>query len=712
MPEAVPEFIEEPGFAEYRDILLNRKRLILGTIALALACSTMCAIFATPIYRANLLLQIEDSAPDSKSFLTDTTGLGEIKTSANGEIQVIGSRMILGPAVDQVRLHLDARPRYLPLVGQWLARRATELSEPGFFNGTGYVTGTERIGVNRFAIPASFEDTTAFVVTARGDGRFTVEHELLTTPLTGEVGVPLRQATGDGTFEILLDELSGRPGAEFQVTVASRLRTIERLQERLLMSEQGRQSNVVNVALEDGDRVRLADTLNAIADAYVRQNVERKSAEAEKTLAFLNAQLPVFERQLRASEDAFARFRNQHGTIAFDEEAKVWLKSTADLQTSLLELQQSRLELTRTHGDEHPKVQTLDRQIAAVRTQLAALNRRIAATPDIQRDALRLERDMRANSAQYQSMQNNALQMRLLSEGKIGNVRLLDRAVVSKLPVKPQKALLIAFALVVGALAGPLVAIFLARTRRGIRSGDEIASRTGLEVFGAIPYSVEQARLHERRRRNRSFELLADSNPGDDVVKALRGTRIALKLGLANAPDNRILFTGTSVDVGTSFVASNFAALLAQAGKRVLLIDADLGSGGETWSLGTADVGGLCEVFEERLSIDDVIQREIRPNLDVLAPGRFSNPTTDFFELAFFAQLVDTLSARYDHVVIDGPPLLAASDALAMAPACGCVLIVARHGVTALQEFDDGMRRLFQVGVSPHGVVLNAVRPD
>lgn len=702
--------MNDPGFSEYRNILMDRKGFILGMIGVAFFLSTVYVIFATPVYRANILLQIEDSAPDSKSFLTDTTGLGEVKTSANGEIQVLGSRMVLGPAVDQVKLYLNARPRYFPLFGEWLARGATKLSAPGFPGLSGYVTGTESIGVDRFLVPPSFEDAKAFTVTARGGGRYTVEHELLPTPLEGMVGVPLQHRAEDGTFEILVRDLSGEPGAEFSVDIASRLRTIERLQERLLMTEQGRQSNVVNVALEDSDRVRLRDLLNAIADAYVRQNVERKSAEAEKTLAFLNAQLPLFELQLRASEDAFARFRNEHGTIAFDEEAKVWLKSAADLQTNLLELQQSRLDLIRIANDSHPKVQTLDQQILAVRNQLAILNRKIAATPNVQRDALRLERDMRANSAQYQSMQNNALQMRLLSEGKIGNVRLLDRAVVAGMPVKPQKLLSIAFALVVSALLGPLIAIFVARTKRSIQNVDEVIFHTGIDVFGAIPLDADQARLSERRRKNRSFELLVESESESSAAKALQGMRIGLRLVLGKASNNRILFAGASAGAGTSFVAANFAALVARSGKRTLLIETDLRKNGRKDEFGLPETAGLRELSAEILPLERVIQANVRPNLDVLAAGRYFRAGTDLFEGVFFARLLDDLSNKYDHLVLDGPPLTTASDALAIAPECGCILIVAKAGSTVLRDLDENMRLLVQVGTTVDGFVVNAVR--
>ena len=702
---------DEPRLSEYRDILIDHKWLIAGVAATALLAGVVYVNLATPVYRASLVVQIEDSTPDSKSLLSEGSGLFEVKTPATGEIQVIGSRMVLNAAADQADLQIDAQPRYLPLVGRWLARHATDLSEPGLFGFSGlggYVGGTERIAVGRFEVPPSLEDAEPFRVTALGNGRYSVHHELLDAPIEGTVGQTVRRTLSDGVLEIRIDDLAGKPGAEFTVSVASRFRAIERLQERLQMGEQGRQSNVIGVTLEDTDRIRLARVLNAVGEQYVKQNMERKSAEAEKTLAFLDSQLPIFQHQLRNSEDAFALFRNKNGTVDFDEEAKVWLKRTSDLQGSLLELQQRRREADVTLTDQSPHVQLLDRQIAAVQSELNGLNARIASMPNVQRDALRLERDVRVNSTLYQSMQNNALQMRLMKEGKIGNVRLLDKAVVSKVPVKPQKSLVLAFALLLGLLLGPAIAILRTRFRPGVHNPQEIEAHTGLDVFAVVPHSPEQMLL-ERGDRRPSGKLLADAYPRSQPIEALRSLRVGLKIPLAEAANNRILVTGATPGIGKSFIASNFALLLAQSGKRVLLINADLRKGGPGGAFGLPREGGLSELLTGKLSAQKVIHVEVRPNLDVLTTGRLPGLPADMLESETFAVALHMLSSRYDQVVIDTAPVLVAADAAAVAPACGVVLLVARADKSQLGELSESIRRLSQAGAPVSGVLFNGM---
>ncbi|MGJ7581387.1 GNVR domain-containing protein [Variovorax sp. RHLX14] len=698
---------DEPGFSEYRDIVLAHKWLIAGVTGLVLLIGLAYIVIATPIYRANLLIQIEDSAPESKSFLTETTGLGELKTTASGEIQVLGSRMILGAAVDQVGLQIDARPRLIPVIGDWLTRGATGLSNPGFLGVDGYVSGLERIAVTRFNVPSKYEDVQPFKITVLPEGKYSISHELLDAPLQGSVGVPMRHMSPDGEILIDISELYGKVGADFLISVSSRLNSIENLQSRLLMSEQGRQSNVVNVTLEDSDPVRLGLVLDAIAERYLGQNVQRKSEEAEKTLAFLSAQLPIFERQLKASEDAFARFRNQNGTIAFDEEAKVWLRSAADLQSNLLNLQQSRLDLRRTTNETHPKIQTLNQQIAAVQSELMLINKKITAMPNVQRDALRLERDVRANSAQYQSMQNNALQMRLVSEGKIGNVRILDRAVVSKAPVKPQRKLILAFTLVTGLLLGLAAAVICARMRNGVRNANEVSMATGLELFGSVPQSPEQLKLIDKNGQTVSGKLLTDTYPYAPSSESLRSIRVALRRTVNAASNNRVLITGATARIGKSFIASNLAALMAQTGNRVLLINADMRKDDETDAFGLMRSPGLSELVSGSVPIAIAIQSNVRPNLDVLTAGKFDGFSADMFEAKPFHEVLDAVSRMYDHIIIDSAPILVAADAIAIAPLCGSVLLVVRKDATETSEVTESIRRIAQASGAVDGFIFN-----
>lgn len=701
---------DEVNISEWIDILIDRKWLVAAVTALALVIGVAYALMSTPIYQSNLLVQVEDAAPDAKGFLGETSSLFDVKTPATGEIQVIRSRMVLGAAVDKTHAYIDAKPRYLPVVGTWLARRADGLSDPGFFGIGGYVNGNESIGVTRFDVPPALEDDEPFLITTRGEGKYTLRHESIDKPLTGTVGQPLHVALEDGAIDLLIDKLEGKPGAEFVVLRASQLRTIEDLQKRLQLAEQGKQSNVINVALEDSDREWLTRILNAIGEQYVQQNVERKAAEAQKTLVFLDEQLPEFKRQLEASEDAYTRFRNKNGTVAFDEEAKGVLAQTIELQTKLLEAQQKRRELAAQFTDANLRVRTIDGQIAAIEKEIGGLNARVSRMPTLQQDALRLERDVRVNSGLYQSLQNNALQLRLVKEGKTGNVRLLDKAVKPKKPIKPQKAQIVVLALALGLLAGTALALMRSWFFRGIQDPQEIEAHTGLSVYSVVPFTAEQLTLDQSIAAGaKGIQLLAVNHSDSPSIEALRSLRIALQFATLEAGNNRVLITGATPGIGKSFVSGNFAAIMAHAGKRVLLIDADMRKGHLNKQFGLPRENGLSELLAGELSPQQAIRSQVLPNLDILTTGKLPSNPADMLMSESFVRLLDMVSAQYELVVIDTPPVLVAADTAAVAPYMGAVLLVARADQTQLGELNESAKRLAHAGKTVSGVIFNGI---
>ncbi len=698
------------NLSEYFDILLDRKWLVAGVTAVALGLGVVYALLATPIYKSDLLIQVEDSGPDSKNFLGDTANLFDVKTPASGEIQIIRSRMVIGGAVEATRLYINAQPRYVPFIGEWLSRRSKELSDPGFLGMGGYVSGTEAIDIAKFDVPTTLEDQQPFTIVAQAGDQYTLSHPGLPEPLTGTVGKMLSQQVLSGTVTLMVSRIDGKPGAEFFVSRASSLTTTEDLQKRVQLSEQGKQSNVISVALEDSDRGRLRRTLNEIGAQYVRQNVERKAAEAEKTIEFLDQQLPEFKRQLESSEDAYARFRNQNGTVAFDEEAKTVLGMSVQLQTKLLESQQQRRELLGRFTEANPKVRMIDGQIAAIQHEIDGLETRVSAMPAIQRDALRLERDVRVNGELYKSLLNSSLQLRLVKEGKIGNVRLLDTAVEPKNAVKPQKPLVVALSLVLGLLAGVALAILRAKLSRGIRNPQEIEDRLGLNVYSVVPLALEQETILEHIAGGaKGVQLLAVTSPESLAIESLRNLRVSLQLTLMESGNNRVLITGATPGVGKSFVSANFAVIMAQAGKRVLLIDADLRKGHLQKAFGLPRKGGLADVLAGDMSPEEAIHGKVVTNLDVLTTGNYPFNPANMMLSSTLGELLNDFSERYDLVVIDSPPVLVAADAAAVAAHVGAVLLVARDNLTQLGELNESVKRLAHAGQQVNGVVFNGM---
>ncbi|KIQ30927.1 tyrosine protein kinase [Variovorax paradoxus] len=696
------------GLREYIDILLDHRWLIAAVTAVALVLGACYALFGPRVYESNVLIQVED--PDRSGSPADAAVNGvSVKTPTSGEAEIMKSRLVLGQAIENTRLFITAQPHYLPLVGAFMARHSKGLSTPGFLGMGGYVSGTERISVARMDVPSDLEGK-RFLLTTGADGSYTLTHPDLAAPLQGRVGVPLEASVPGGSINLLVASFEALPGAAFELTRRSKQLVLLDLQRDLRVIEKGKQSGVMDVSWQTGNPMQLTDLLNEVSRLYVRQNIDQKTAQAERTVNFLGTELPKFRQQLEQSEEVYNQYRNQNGTVSLDDEARNALAQNVDLQSKLFDARLKRLDLASRFTALHPTVVTLDAQIASLRKELGTVDARIRRMPMLQQNSVRMQRDIKVNTDLYASLLNSSLQARLAREGRIGNVRVLDPALLPEKPVRPKAAIVMALALAAGLFLGSAAAILRKMLKSTVANPDEIEAHTGLAVYSTIALSTHQPALDRAIRLGRpGVQLLAATHPEDPALEGVRRLRTTLSFVMLGAPNNRILMTSATPGAGKSFVSANFAAVLAASGKRVLLIDADMRRGNLAGPFGLEQEDGLAELIAGEATLLRTIQTHVLPNLDVITSGTLPQDPSAALSSDAFAKLLETLSARYDTVVIDAPPILLATETVAMASGMGTLLLVARAGDSQLGDMVESARRLAHVGASFHGVVLNGL---
>lgn len=702
---------DEINLLQLLDVVLDSRWLIAAVTAVTLAIGAAYALLATPIYEANTLIQVEEKGGGraaATSALGEAASLFEIRSPATAEIEILRSRLVVGQAVQNLQLDLSATPKYIPVMGGWLARRATAPSNPGFLGMDGYVSGDESLKVGAFDVPREFEEQRfSVIITDKG-------YQLLSpagdTLASGRLGEPVDFVIDGQKGQVLIAAVVAKPGAEFYLVRSSRLRVTEQLQRALGIVEQGRQSGVIRTSLSGSDPAKIARTLNEIGTLYVRQNVARKGAEAEKTLNFLGTMLPQLRAQLEESENKFNQFRNRNSVFDLTAEAKLVLEQSVKLQTSLLELQQKRKDLEARFTAQHPTVQTIDAQIRSVNDDLAALNGRVKTFPGVEQDLLRLTRDLKVNTELYASLLSSAQQLRLVKAGKVGNVRVVDVAAVPEASVQPKRLMVVVSAGLAGLLAGLALAFLRNGLRPGIKDPLEIEQRAGLHVFSTIPFTQAQALLTKNvKNKATGSHVLATVSPQDPAVESLRSLRTALQFAMLDAANNLVLITGPTPGIGKSFTSVNFAAVLGAAHKKVLLIDADLRKGHLNQYFGLGREQGLSEVVSGSVKLEDALHRQVVPDVDFLATGTLPPNPAELLMTGAMQQLLQQVAMEYDLVVIDTAPVLAASDTAILAPLVGAVFLVARSEVTSLGELQESVRRLAQSGAQAKGVIFNGL---
>lgn len=693
------------------DIVLEARWLIAGITAVVLFFGALYAFLAQPVYQADSLIQIEQGDGPTGNALNEMAALFNAQSPASAEIEILRSRLVIGGAVDKLRLHLSARPDYLPFIGRWMASRATTLSDPGFPGLDGYVWGTESIKLDQLNMPAELEGTPLTLI-ATADQGYTLHGPDESELAQGKVGELVPFELQGAAASIRIAALDAKPGARFIVARQSRISMIKRLQGALEVSEKGKQSGVLSVVMGGTDPRRITNILNAVGQAYVDQNIERKAAEAEKSLAFLDDFLPELKAKMDEASDRYTAFRDKHGTFDLGTEGTLSLNTSVQLKSQLFTLEQKRREQAALYTEAHPTMQVLDRQIAAVKKEISDLSQKISTLPDLERQLLTLMQDVKVNGELYVNLLNSAQQLRLVKEGKIGNVRIVDTAVVPSKPIKPNRALALSVALLLGLVLGVGIAFLRNMMRPGIRNPADIESILGLNVFATVPHTAGQSELHRRiMERRPGNHVLAHVTPTDPAIESLRSLRTALQFGMLDAPNNIVLFGGPTPGIGKSFTSVNFAAVLGAAGKRVLLVDADLRKGYIHQYFGQHRAKGFSELISGAISAEQAIRPNVLPNVDLIATGVLPPNPAELLLSPAAIKVLESLSGRYDIVMLDTTPILAVSDAMALASHAGAVFLLARAEITTLGELEESAKRLRQSGARVNGAVFNDLSP-
>ncbi|HAS6349095.1 TPA: polysaccharide biosynthesis tyrosine autokinase [Vibrio vulnificus] len=686
---------DEIDLGKLLGIIIDAKWFILVTTFLFAAGGVAVALLSTPIYKADALIQIEQKKSGGISSLVGDMGeLFSQESSATTEIEIIKSRMILGDTVDKFNLTTVAEPKYFPIVGKGLARLAGELIQ---------------IEVSRLSVPEYAQGMRHTLVVLDAEKK---TYQLV----RGDEQVVLKGAEGELVknegYELFVSELRSHTGQEFSLGQRSRLEAIEWLKRNLAIGERGKQTGILQLSFEGENRKQISAILNHISQTYFLQNVERNSAEAEKSLSFLKGHLPDIKNSLTTAEDSLNRFRQENESIDLGLEAKATLDVMVKLEAQLNDLTFKESEISQRFTKDHPAYLSLLDKRTILLKERERLNQQVQKLPKTQREVLRMTRDVEVNQQIYIQLLNKVQELSIIKAGTVGNVRILDEAQSFAQPVKPKKPLIAVLATLLGGTLSVAFVLVKAALHRGVETPDQI-EQIGLSVYASVPKSSLQLALAEKIKRkgkyNQEMALLAETNPADLSIEALRGLRTSLHFAMMEAKNNVLMISGPAPGIGKSFVSTNFAAVAAKTGQKVLLIDADMRKGYLQQCFGLKWENGLSDLLAGKIDTTTAVQHTEVDNLDILTRGQVPPNPSELLMHPRFKKLVEWASEHYDLVIIDTPPVLAVTDPSIVGSVAGTTLMVVRFGQNTVKEIDVARSRFEQAGIEVKGVILNAI---
>lgn len=451
----------------------------------------------------------------------------------------------------------------------------------------------------------------------------------------------------------------------------------------------------------------------------------------QQKLAELNSKVIEAE---AARVEAETRYGQARGISSESLDSVAEILSSPVIQSikaSEMTVQNSIAELSKKYGSNHPHIIALKAEMGELRKRKSIEAQKIVqslknnyelamAKERSLKEALRTQErgalELSKKSIQYGVLQREAESAKevydllvkrfkeasLTEDMKTVNVRVVDKAEIPTTPVRPKKSMNMLLALVLGLTAGTALAFFAEYLDNSLKSPDDVTNYLRTPYLGMVP-AVGDIDTGD------SSAIFLRHEPTSVASESVRSLRSNLLFSRADQKPQIILLTSATPQEGKTLITANLATAMAQSGCRTLIVDADMRRPRIHKTLGIGNEAGLANILSGINVPDEVITRTDIENLDVITTGPTPPNPSELLGSKSMANFLDDLRERYEHIIIDTPPVTAVTDAAILAQYADGVVVISRAFVTPKEMVRSAIASLQKVNSKIFGVVLNDV---
>ena len=337
----------------------------------------------------------------------------------------------------------------------------------------------------------------------------------------------------------------------------------------------------------------------------------------------------------------------------------------------------------------------------------------LRAIPGQSIELAQLQRDRQAAEQLYGALQANLQQATVAEKSQLGYADIIREAFPSPFPFAPQRLRNVVLGLLLGLMAGAVAAIGKVRLDHRIHVPDDVRER-GHPLIGTIPSTTELIARDFGGQETMTVDgreidthLVTLLNPMAAASEAYRALRTSVQFSRPDVVVGTVIVTSANPSEGKSVTSANLAVVMAQAGRKTLLIDADLRKPTGHKKFGLPREPGLVQRLfsEEPFTVEGLHQPA--DDLYVMTAGSLAPNPSELLGSKRMRELTDEMREHFDLIIFDAPPVLAATDAVLLSTQCDATLVVCRAGQTRDYELDSALEALAGVGAPVIGTVLN-----
>lgn len=688
-------------------VLLRGWKIILFFALLGLLLGVLYTRYVNPTFRSDALIQIEEGSQGVAALGENISNLvGSDASTAQTEAELIRSRMVLEPVVDALNLRVRLSD---PTIG-YIEKIKSNRTYTQINTAEEVTLGTSdgQVVIKQFDVSKDYLNKGFSLV--KSENGFTLTNGF--DDFKGQFNKPYQFNGTNGQIRITVAQLpdNNHPVNIYKQSLHNATNAINGA---LSVVEKGKGTGIIQLTMTGPNQQQTTSILSQVVQSYFGQNQARGSEETTQTLEFMETQIPVLREKLEKSEAKFNEFREQSGTIDVTQESQLLLAENARIDAQLSELKLKKADLTTYYTEEHPLVIQINDQIEVLNNRKQQIKNTIQELPEIQREFLQLSEDVGIDREIYLTLLKNYQQLQIAKAGQLGYARIIDMPISTFRAIAPKKLQIWLLSMFLGTLLGAVLALIKSLLRNVVKDPERLEEKTGVPVVATIPRSPLLARLDKNKASRR---LLAYTDRDSLSYEAIKSLRTSIMFGMpeegkSGSRAKVVLITGESPGVGKSFVSSNLSEVFAQLSKKVLVIDADMRLGELHKVFNMTQDNGLADYFQkENHNLQDVVHPTTMENIDFIPRGEKPHNPSSLLSSEKFSSLMKELSTHYDYIVIDSPPVLAASDAMILAQYADKVLMVTRYDDSIEGQLVYATKQMQKANVNIDGIVLNDVR--
>jgi succinoglycan biosynthesis transport protein ExoP len=703
------EVADSPHLTDYLKVLHKRRWTASTAFLLVLASVTVYTFTATPIYEARTRLLIDAENPNVVTFKEvideDQAKADYYQTQYN----ILQSRALARKTIENLGLWEH------PLLNR-TARNGKGFSVSRVIAGAfGFVTGMFSSAPAAAADASGSEETEAQSRTVDA-----LLEDLAISPIRNSRLVDVKFRSPDAALSTRIVNALAKnyidQNLEYKFSASKEAN--DWLDEQL--AEQRKEVEAAEAKLqayrERNDAISLEDRQNIVVQKLTDLNAAVTRAKTERI------QKEAMYKQLRAIES---------NPAALDTFPAILANSFIQQQKGeLAQLQQQYAQASEKFGEKHPEIVKtrsaiqnaqmklqveISKVVQSVRTEYqaalaqetsmsAALGQQKSEALSMNRKGIEysvLERDVQSSKQLYENLMQRAKETSVSSELKSSNIRVIDKAERPRGAVFPRKGLNLLLGLLSGAVLAIGLTFFFEYLDSRLKTPEEVKAHLGLPALGMVPALAPQSW--------KGREPLTHIGVPPGFAEAFRTIRTNVLFSSAEEGSRALVITSTGPGEGKTTVASNLAIGFAQAGQRVLLIDADMRRPRVHEVFGRRQEPGLSNVMVGNAKASQSVHKTGVPGLWLLAAGHLPPNPAELLGSQRFRDFVTSLKEHFDLILIDSPPVMAVTDAVIAAHAANGVVFVVGSEMTSRQAARAAVEHLELGRVHFVGAILNRV---